>query len=243
MNRRNGFLSPLVGRLGRLAALSLLVLASTVNSDAIARHDSCEALVGHWSLDEGEGDLIFDSTANYNDGIRRGCSWEAGEYGFVLRFNGQEDAVVVPHSQSLMPTEAITLAAWFVIEEPADRYHGIIGKAGYSSGYRLLLSGDAKQVLFQLSAEYSFWASTSVGDGHWHHCVARYDGSLMKLYIDGVALATRAGPERVEVNDDFIVLGGPQYVIHGMVDDVRVYSRALSDEEVARLYETTRGMR
>jgi hypothetical protein len=58
--------------------------------------------------------------------------WVEGERGFALRFDGVDDTVAIPHSASLMPTDAITLAAWVKIEGQAQEHYGIIGKSGYS---------------------------------------------------------------------------------------------------------------
>jgi hypothetical protein len=199
-----------------------------------------KGLVAYWSFNEGEGDIAFDETNNGNDAVLYGPTWVEGKRGFALRFDGVDDTVAIPHSASLMPTDAITLAAWVKIEGPAQEHYGIIGKSGYSSGYRLLIHGTNKKVLFQLTGEkgYSVWSSTAIPDDQWHFIVATYDGSKMKLYIDGIkdpSEKERLGP--LDVNTNSVLIGKPQYAFNGLIDEVRIYSRALSEEEIKGLFQ------
>jgi hypothetical protein len=199
-----------------------------------------QGLMAYWSFDEGEGDIAFDETNNGNDAVLYGPTWVEGKRGFALRFDGVDDTVAIPHSASLMPTDAITLAAWVKIEGPAQEHYGIIGKSGYSSGYRLLIHGTNKKVLFQLTGEkgYSVWSSTAIPDDQWHFIVATYDGSKMKLYIDGIkdpSEKERKGP--LDVNTNSVLIGKPQYAFNGLIDEVRIYSRALSEEEIKELFQ------
>ena len=198
-----------------------------------------QGLMAYWPFDEGEGDIIFDETGNGNDAGLYGPEWTEGKRSFALRFDGVDDNVMIPHSASLMPTDAITLAAWVKIEGPAEGHYGIIGKSGYRSGYRLLIHGTTKKVVFQLTGEkgYSVWSSTAVTDDQWHFIVATYDGSKMKLYIDGVkdpSEKERQGP--LDVNTNSVMIGKPQYAFNGLIDEVRIYHRALSEREIKGLF-------
>jgi hypothetical protein len=224
--------------------LALCVLISLVIGIGFAQQVPSslqdKGLVAYWSFDEGEGDIAFDETNNGNDAVLYGPEWAEGKRGFALRFDGVDDTVAIPHSASLMPTDAITLAAWVKIEGPAQEHYGIIGKSGYSSGYRLLIHGTTKKVLFQLTGEkgYSVWSSTAIPDDQWHFIVATYDGSKMKLYIDGIkdpSEKERKGP--LDVNTNSVLIGKPQYAFNGLIDEVRIYSRALSEEEIKELFQ------
>ena len=85
----------------------LLVLLAL--SSGMARAD----LIAHWSLDEGAGNTVADSTGNGYGGTFEGNpEWVEGLYGQALRFAGAPDRVVVPYSPGLNPEEAFTVIAW-----------------------------------------------------------------------------------------------------------------------------------
>jgi hypothetical protein len=223
-----------------LAVLILIASVGVSSTEQLAQNDLDQGLVAYWPFDEGEGDIIFDETNNGNDTVLYGPEWAEGKRGFALRFDGVDDTVAIAHSASLMPTDAITLAAWVKIEGPAQEHYGIIGKGGYRSGYRLLIHGTNKKVVFQLTGEkgYSVWSSTAIPDDQWHFIVATYDGSKMKLYIDGIkdpSEKERPGP--LDVNTSSVLIGKPQYAFNGLIDEVRIYSRALSEEEIKELFQ------
>lgn len=219
-------------------AILAFSLADIAIADEPAPNSLFEGLVAYWSFGEGEGHIVFDKTANHNEGVSANPTWLEGKQGFALRFDGVNDSVTIRHSESLMPTDAITLSACISILGSAQAYHGIIGKNGYISGYRLLVHGTNMKVLFQLAGEegYNLWSSIPVADDRWHFIAATYDGSKMRLYIDGTKdpnEADRAGP--IDANTSPVMIGKPQYAFNGLIDEVRIYNRALSEEEIYEL--------
>jgi uncharacterized protein (TIGR02145 family) len=89
---------------------------------------------------------------------------------------------------------------------------------------------------------YTVDSSVNVSDGKWHHLVGTYDGTTMKIYVDGVnkgsswflsgSLPTQAGNMRIGADYETF----PSNFWNGSLDDIRIYNRALSDAEVAQLY-------
>ncbi|HWT92435.1 MAG TPA: hypothetical protein VN238_05530, partial [Solirubrobacteraceae bacterium] len=92
-----------------LAVLLALCLAGWSNaSKAIADSSPVLAL----SLDEGEGPLALDASANHNDGDVAGAAWAAGRFGAALEFDGEDDWVTVADSPSLDLSSEVTVEAW-----------------------------------------------------------------------------------------------------------------------------------
>ncbi len=78
----------------------LIYLVSFVLVLGLVSNVSAE-LVAHWTFDEGSGNIAYDSSGNGNDGTINGAEWDAGKYGPALHFNGQDNYVEVPTSDSL----------------------------------------------------------------------------------------------------------------------------------------------
>jgi hypothetical protein len=140
--------------------------------------------------------------------------------------------------------EAITLSAWIRPERSATQY--VVKKAAQTTvdGYELSLSsGGAVFVRFNNASagnNYRVDSQTSypVNGSTWIHVAATYDGSTIKLYINGTLESSRSASFQIGVNDLALGIGaepGGYRPMQGVIDDVRVYTRALSDAEIRAL--------
>ncbi len=202
---------------------------------------------GHWKLDDATGLTATDSSGRGNDGtLTGGPDWTVGLLAGALALDDfSNDRVVVPDDPSLYITEAITLSAWIKPNGLGSQF--IISKSVFNNtdGYELSLSNVGK-VFFRLNQQSSgnTWRiqSTSIHptDGTtWMHIAATYDGETQRLYINGVEENSQPASITIATNDIDLGLGGQAdgtRVIDGVIDDVRVYGRALSGAEIADLY-------
>jgi hypothetical protein len=208
-----------------------------------AGQDVDPSLVGWWKFDEGIGTTTADSSGNENHGTLIGpLEWTDGYDGKALSFDGLSNYVLVQDSPSLNMTDAITIAAW--INPSWTGNNRILQKSsgGGDNQYRLLREwGD--NMVFHLpglsSDRLQFPGLPSTGE--WTHLVATYDGSSMKVYYNAVAVGEMATSGQLGTTDGTLCIGtkdewalaGDEY--HGMLDNVRIYNRALSQSEIKLL--------
>jgi len=216
-------------------------------------------LVGYWRFDEGVGVVVDDSSTENNHGtLKNGPLWVDGKDGKALSFDGSDDYVEIPDAESLRLQE-FTLSGWiYMTERPyqhsSDPHVAMINKLNFSGpvkGYKLdfeyptsinddlvIAIGDGDHQVFLL--EYN-----SIDDlmlNQWHHLVGTYDGIAAKLYIDG-ELKAISGPKNYTIVNDDTPLGIGQEItgasghFSGLIDNVGIYNRALSLEEVQMLYK------
>ena len=79
---------------------------------------------------------------------------------------------------------------------------------------------------------------TLLEDGIWHHVAATYDGSIQKIYLDGVLLGIKDNAGSMNINTNHVFIGsggGSSRYFNGLLDDIRIYNRALSDTEIDSL--------
>jgi len=159
-------------------------------------------LVGWWPMNEGSGQVIHDWSGHGNNGTLGNSaaaddqdpSWIPGVFlGSALRFDGN-DIVQIPDSTSLDP-QKITVAAWFrgTSSPGINRY--IIAKGSQDcdrASYGLYSSGNGGMAFYVAGAPgaTSNWfrspeAPASVWDGKWHNAAGTYDGTTVRLFIDG----------------------------------------------------------
>jgi len=206
---------------------------------------------GRWDLDAGSGLVAADSSGwSHHGAISGGTTWVAGRSGKALRFDGASGKVSVPDSAGLDLAGTMTVAAWLRPERVATQH--VVKKAqSYEvDGYELSVASTGRPFfrVNQASSGDAFRVNApaaAVADGStWTHVVGTFDGSRLRLFVDGVEQASVAGPAAVGTNALPLVIGdqsGGGYPFKGAVDGVRLYDRALSASEVAALYAGTAG--
>ena len=200
-----------------------------------------DGLVGWWSMDNGGA----DQSGQGNNGTTAGTtSVVAGKSGNALRVasNGR---VVVPDNSSLDMTQTITMAAWIKPEKSGTQYFIDKKATGNVDGYELSLSSDGHVfVRFNEASKGDSFRVNSTSayptNGQtWMFVAATYDGTTIKLYVNGKLEASKTASFAIGMNNIALGLGAEQDGYRGMtgaIDDVRIYSRALSAQEITALY-------
>jgi hypothetical protein len=197
------------------------------------------ALLGWWSFDEGSGTLAADGSGNGNDGtVNGGATWVAGVYGSALQFNGQ-DAYVGTGKSLLNGLTGFTMAGWV--------------SAGNTGVYSSLF-GQNDLVEFGFTTENggqvgtwmagNGWAFIGANYGFpypsWHHLALAGDATRIAIYIDGQEQASDEGGMTSGTSSYFFSIAGNVFNatgdwFRGEIDDVWLFSRALTEAEIQAL--------
>lgn len=201
------------------------------------------ALVGYWNFDEGAGTSAQDTSGGSNTGTWTGTGthYAAGKVGaYAGQFNGTDDKVTVNDSSVLKPTSGMTVSAW--IYKTAVANGGLINNnAGYVNS-TIFLNGNTPYAQVQIAGTSQNVSSSGVSLNAWHHIVYEYDGTKEFWTIDGVrqTLYPRTGSINAGTNPRVIGFYNPSSWFNGLIDDMRIYNRALSASEIQALYNATR---
>jgi len=205
------------------------------------------SLVGYWSFEYYNSSGIYDNSTYDNFGAFNGglstSDITTGKYGHGLRFDGSNDYINSGNDESLNITDEITIEAW--VKPIITGQHGIIGgSSSYGGSYQLYLRN-------QTNAMVGFWFNDgtqrktlirgNVQNNVWTHIVAVYDGVNMIIYINGIPYSGTPITGTETVNYDGVKIGYIPWValpnyFNGIIDEVRIYNRALSDEEIKASY-------
>lgn len=199
-------------------------------------------LVSHLKMEEGSGTTLVDaSTFGNSADISGNPVWFSGVFGQALKLDGNSDYAVIIDDASLDFSDAITLAAW--IKPEVSGTQNIFRKVDGFNGYELFLtsnSPDYVAVQLNRSAIYKINSTTEFPtDGSWMHVAATFDGTDMKLYINGVQEGgTLQGPDSIISNNAGLGIGSDHNgndKFQGTIDDARIYNRALIASETLEL--------
>ncbi|MCH7919201.1 MAG: LamG domain-containing protein, partial [Planctomycetes bacterium] len=199
-------------------------------------------LVAHWSLDDGAGNTVADSSGNGYGGTFEGNpEWVEGLYGQALNFAGLPDRVVVPYSPGLNPEGAFTVIAWSNVGLGSSGWRSPITSRddGPQRGY-IIYAGD--------NGNWQFWIGTGSGwsnaagppvqMGEWTHTAGVYEPGQQTLYINGVQVGQASGTISLNTQQVLTIGAGRtdvpagDYFFVGMVDDVALFDNALTEQEI-----------
>ncbi|MHC4206634.1 MAG: LamG domain-containing protein [Planctomycetota bacterium] len=221
----------------KLFYLVSFVLVFSVTLTSVAKAADPD-LVGWWRLDDGSGMIATDSSGNGNDGDLQGNpQWVPGQIGTGLQLNGVDEYVEVPHNEILTVDNEVTVMVWINAERhtnPGENWQGIMAK-GNPRSYSLYT--EVGQSLHFSTGGVGTVSSMDVPLNEWVHVCAQVIGGGHQYYINGEDAGTGgSGISLPGASDTSTVLlgdardGNREFL--GIVDDFRIYRRALTQEEV-----------
>lgn len=231
----------------RLFFSAAVLLCAFISSSSFAQP------VGDWQFN-GVGQTVQDASGQNNDGVLGDTAGVEGSdpsrivslFGDALNFSGGQ-YVTVPSSSSLEPA-TVSVEAWVrSVNGGGGAFSYILSKGAddcNAGSYGMFLNA-AGAVVFMIYDGVDFYISPDTGaslwDGEWHHVAGTYDGSDVRMYLDGGEVGT-ATPAAIAINyalpdgDDLYIgafRGSCDLLFDGDIDAVRVWPRALDAGEIS----------
>jgi hypothetical protein len=224
---------------GLITILLVLAVSGTVWGEG-------DGMVAYWSFDEGEGTIVKDLVGE-NHGLLKTDKdgeipiWTRGKLGTALMFISESMGYVeVPGHSSIKPQEALTVMAWVKLASSSGRHEIVCNKTDTSrAGYRLFQKWS--ELVFEISdgTEHYTLSARTLPIGVWCHVAGTFDGNVMKVYINGDQVGKMELPSQKKIapNTQPVLIGNylgrkNAYPFDGVIDEVRIFNRALSSEEV-----------
>jgi hypothetical protein len=210
--------------------------ANQADADRDGVGDACPGPVAAYNFDAGSGTVLQDVSGHGNNGTFSGPTWVAGHAGQALSFSGNS-FVTVPDSAtlSLTPGTGVTLEAW-VYPTQSPLWSDVVYK--YNDIYYLDTNNGkpATNGTYAMGHPSPLVGPTALQLSTWSHIAGTYDGSMLRVYKDGVQVNSKTvALGNVKTSNFPLTLGGDsgngQYFV-GRIDEVRVYNRALSPAEI-----------
>jgi Tfp pilus assembly protein PilV len=215
------------------------------NGDGGSAFNPTENLAANWQFDEGSGSTAADDENSNNGTLIGSPAWQTGSNGsgHSLNFNGSNQYMTAPDNSTLDISGPITISAW-AKTATLSQNHVIVSKKCDSSTNGFSFSEFYSQLEFEYGSKgagsYAYSSSGVLSANTWQHVVVTFDGTNIKFYVNGVdAGSSVVTPTSVQPNSSTLYVGAYPcggYYFNGNLDNVRVFSRALSSTEVASLY-------
>jgi PKD repeat protein len=228
-------------RISNIARTSFILTAPPSDSDPNT--------VALWHFDESVGTTAYDATTNDNDGTIHDAKWAgptwttSAKYGpYAVYFDGVDDYIEVPTSTSLEGvTTAVTVEAWVKVDDVRNAFYV---RTPYDNGGRSYgidrWGGNLRFYIYDGGTINSYhicekpWTPSI---NTWYHICGTFDGSTLKLYLDGALFQSFSYVGDIDPSSRGIVMGarysyGGADFHKGSLDEVRIYNYALPPEVI-----------
>jgi len=201
------------------------------------KHEFPPGLVAFWS---GDGNTN-DSVGGNNGKPVGNVAYEKGKFGQAFVLNGKNTSIDVGNPASLQ-SQNFTISAWIKRSDISSASHnddnGVIFGYG-TGGYCLFLKGNGQLRMGKTNVSGSTTPDVTITDLNWHHVAVAKSGSVVVFYVDGVAYPAPAFDQEFVFSRDAAigVIGGNAGCNYlGLIEEVGIYNRALSAEEVLSIF-------
>jgi hypothetical protein len=204
-------------------------------------------LVAAYGFNEGSGPLVTDTSGHGHTGTISGATWTTqGKFGPALAFDGLNDWVTITAAPALDLTTGMTLAAW-VYPTTTSGVRDILLKEGPTVDIYNLYAyngqGRPEANVF-VGGSNRTAVGTELLANVWTHVAGTYDGSTLRLFLNGVQVASTARSGAMAPGPGPLRIGGNSLwgeYFQGRLDEVRIYDRALTAAEIQAAMNTPVG--
>ena len=188
-------------------------------------------------FNENAGSTAADASGRNNHASLGGATWAAGKHGAGLSFDGTASLVTVADSAGLNPTGALTLEAWIKPTTLSGWRTVLMKEAAGGLIYTLYAYDNAPRpaVYIHTTTDIDIPGTAAPPLNAWTHLAATYDGAQLRLYENGIQVASRAATGALSTSTGALRIGGNAVwgeYFAGVIDEVRVFNRALSAAEI-----------
>jgi len=200
-------------------------------------YPSDDGLILYFPFSEGKGMKVHDKSPNGNDGEIHGAVWTNGKFGKALYFDGN-DSYIKTNEDGPSGIYTISYGCWIKTSQNGQNKHILnIGEP--------VTNGMVHMMLYDGKIKYGAWgfdcfSERTYNDGNWHYVVVVYDKENFKLYVDGTLESFSSDYASLNLVASPIYIGkyceGDGFGFNGIIDEVRIYNRALNEEEIKMHY-------
>jgi hypothetical protein len=199
-----------------------------------------EGFLAEWDFREGKGEIARDSSGNNRDAVLHGASWVKQGDGFAVSLDGVDDYVDCSPFQPPGVVGPISIEAWVKPTRKAEGEAPLLGEGMKSF---LLTYYNTELLCWYIGhGDVANTISAQLKLDEWQHIAATFDGKRMTLWINGRQAASRESTVKTYETSGLFAMdtkpapGVPKF--KGLLDNVRVYNRALTEQEIAAHVKT-----
>ncbi len=205
-------------------------------------------LITYWNMNDSSGTILRDNyfSADGTFVNMDNSSWNEGKFGNGLRLDGIAGYIEIPHDDKLNLTAGFTISFWLKTDYLSDSHANTIISKGLASTtnyvidmYKPSSGGGLRFFGYENGFVKGITdpSGPSLADGIWHHIACTFDGTIWTIYSNGQIYKSKTQPCSLTASSQTLQFGARQATANytGMIDEIRLYDRALTLEEIAQI--------
>lgn len=236
-------------RLWKKSLILVFLFLFFSNAKSVLASPGTDSMLGYWKFDGNASDSSGDGCdggtlnggAQYNASNRAPTQFLSSQ---SIEFFNNNNCYINNFSNigHLEPTSALTFAIWVYLKASPTQSAVIGGnyQLGTDQGFRFQLDNLGSSVYFEIgdgtlpsgSGPHAPFSLSLLTPGTWHHLAGTWDGSTIRIYLDGTNVGSQSYTGPVAYFPPAFEFGRG---LNGMVDDARLYDRALTSSEISDL--------
>ena len=215
----------------------------------VLSQDVNEGIIAYWDFNENDGETASDVTGNGHDGTLMGDpQWtKDGKYGGAIEFDQIGDEVNVPFHKDLNQ-ETFSICAWANVDPASANHRAVVSSRDEppTSGY-IIYATPGNTWQFWTGDGVTPWVSIqgpAVNLGDWDHLVGTYSDGKQMFYVNGEFVGETDSTPNFNSEQEFLIGAGAnerathEYLFKGILDEVRLYDRVLTENEIAAVMDS-----
>ncbi len=195
--------------------------------------------VASFGFEEAAGAIAVNESGATDGDVEGATRANGGRFGRAMWFDGEDDMVTVAADPALGLTTGMTLEAWVRPDRATDWRTVLLKEASGGMAYALYSDTPANQASVRagLGGDLGVEGGPAVDPNEWTHLAATYDGSILRLYVGAELVASIAYQGELPEGDGPLTIGANRLWgerFGGLIDEVRVYNRNLTADEIAQ---------
>jgi len=208
--------------------------------------DLKKEIIADWHFNENSGDSAYDSSGQNNDGAINGAVWAGGKYNSALSFDGVDDYVEIADSESFQTiSNEITIETWVKVNSNKNYNSIVVKDIDGKEDFELLCNsgGDCYSTFDGAFSRFYKLVDVNLQPGEWTYLAITYkNGGDWIFYKNGTEINTTSGTQSLKITSEATLKIGDENgtagrQFDGLIDEVKVYNYALTEEEIINNYQ------
>jgi hypothetical protein len=195
-------------------------------------------LIARWPMDENSGDVVGDVVGGHDGQFLGLPEWVDGMFESGLKFDGTAGvAVEIPRDPELEPADSMTLSVWAKLSDVTGRKDLV----SYADTYAIFLEGSFRSIIHQGGNWIQSIAQMVPVVDEWYFIAMTYDSKNVNTYVNGVLEASVPASGKIQyLGPGFLFAAHPgkKYWLKGILDEVQLWDKPMTDEEIMAAYES-----
>ena len=218
-------------------SIDIFIFANMTGNELLLHFNNDSTVGENYSA----SNLVFDYSGQGNNGTNNGAIWATSTLKGAGTFDFNGNSSINLSSLPALVGENVTVSAWVFWTNGSGSRDPIISQSNATQGYCLYVNSSNAKPVFRLDS-VEVISSTNLSSNEWHYIVGSHNQTKLKIYVDGRLQGTTNKTGSGFDTQGFIAYDNVSQYYSSKIDEVAVWNRTLTMDEIGLIYESNNGL-